>query len=120
MGPRQWATRMRTELARLPDTLADLSAGAANLRAVSERLERATVVLERAAGHLDASGVSEALGALDDAAVRFERQMAEARTAFTGATPGGGRVEEAARELQRNLERGMRLMPGWRTPGREP
>ena len=80
-----WITRLRDEVATLPETLRAFRETVEDLRTVAKRLEVLTELMERTQAHLDALGVTDTARQLDDAVVAVEKQLSARR----GSIPGG-------------------------------
>jgi hypothetical protein len=110
----QWSKRLSEELSTLPDTLVEFREGVANFRAVSERLERVTIALERILAHAEASGLTEAVRRVDETALAVERQLSALRRNAPGADLAG----QALGNLQHAMENLAAFVPGF--PARAP
>ena len=110
VGSQAWVTQLRDELGQLPETLKQFREGVANLRAVAERLEAATVIIERTGETLDATGASEVIRQVDDASRAFEQSLRAAREQ-SASLPGFALMEEAGEQLRRNLSDVVKLLP---------
>lgn len=108
-APQAWVVQLRDELALLPETLKQFREGVANLRAVAERLEAATVVVERAGEAMEASGMSDVVRQIDQASRVVEDQLRAARQQSANL-PGMALMEEASNQLRRNLTDATRLL----------
>ncbi|GEM_PF-5001620 len=94
-----WITRLRDEVATLPETLRAFRETVEDLRTVAKRLEGLTEVMERTQAHLDALGVTDSARQLDDAVVAVETQL----SALRGSVPGGagGALDDAVQQMRK-------------------
>ena len=110
VGSQAWVVQLRDELGQLPETLKQFREGVANLKAVAERLETATAIIERTGETLDATGASDVIRQVDQASRTLEQQLRAAREQ-SASLPGMALMEEASDQLRRNLADMVRMLP---------
>ena len=113
-GDLSWLTRLRDEVATLPETLKAFRETVEDLRRVAKRLEVITELMERTQTHLDALGITDTARQLDDAVVNMERQWSGLREAM----PSGSAdvFQDAMRQMRETAAElthfGARFMTG--------
>lgn len=98
-----WSSQMRDELARLPETAANIRTASEHLRQVSEQLIEVTAMLQRVVRTMEATGVSGSLDRIEAVARDLDgvrRMMVPPRN-----------LDEAARRID-DVVTGLRGMAG--------
>ena len=106
-----WITRLRDEVATLPETLRAFRETVEDLRTVAKRLEVLTELMERTQARLDALGVTDTARQLDDAVVAVEKQLSALRGSIAGGS--GGALDDAVQQMRKTAtelsEMGFRM-----------
>lgn len=115
MTETRWIARLRDELKVLPETLAELRMGVADLRAVASRLEALTEVLERTQRHWEVSGAAQFARDVDDAVASVNEELAalRARLPTTAGSALTAMVEQTEASINELAKLAGRLQQAW-------